>query len=32
MLQHIAAHSRQIERHERAIKFKDAKLENVTFE
>jgi transposase len=32
MLAHIAAQAEQIERHERAIKFRDAKLEKVTFE
>ena len=32
MLEHIAAQARQIEQHEQTIKFKDAKLEKVTFE
>ena len=32
MLEHIAAQARQIEQHERVIKFKDTKLEKITFE
>lgn len=32
MLEHIAAQARQIEQHEQTIKFKNAKLEKVTFE
>src|SRR4030095_6311336 len=32
LLEHIAAQARQIEQHEQTIKFKDAKLEKVTFE
>ena len=32
MLEHMAAQARTIEQHEKTIKFKDAKLEKVTFE
>jgi len=32
MLQHIAAQAWQIEQHEQSLKFKDAKLEKITFE